>query len=87
MRQKNKSSVLVQKKIKVYESVTEIMKKIRLQSHELGQDCQCKMLQCFNAVTAEERKFNISKFNKLQRVDGQHSFLAGLIKCSSSYLK
>lgn len=67
------------KKRKVHGRITDVMKKIRLQSHELGKDCQCKRLKCFSETTAEERQLNILNFNQLQSVDEQNSFLSGLI--------
>ncbi|KAG8295686.1 hypothetical protein J6590_074799 [Homalodisca vitripennis] len=67
------------KKRKSHGRVTDVMKKMRLQSHELGPDCCCARLKCFSEVSAEERSVNISHFNKLQSVNEQNSLLTGLI--------
>ena len=32
------------------------MKKLRLQSHELCNDCKCTRLKCFETVSVEERQ-------------------------------
>ncbi|KAG8290190.1 hypothetical protein J6590_088423 [Homalodisca vitripennis] len=67
------------KKRKSHERVTDVMKKMRLQSHELGPDFCCSRLKCFSEVSAEERSVNISYFNNLQSVNEQNSFLTSLI--------
>ena len=36
--------------------VSEVMKKLRLQTHEEGNPCQCKRLKCYENTTPEERK-------------------------------
>ncbi|KAL1488828.1 hypothetical protein ABEB36_014624 [Hypothenemus hampei] len=33
----------------------DVMKKLRLQTHEVGQDCRCKRLQCFQRTSSQER--------------------------------
>ena len=55
------------------------MKKLRLQSHELGNDCKCTRLKCFETVSVEERQAIITMFNSLDSIDVQNSYLAGLI--------
>ena len=55
------------------------MKKLRLQSHELGNDCKCTRLKCFEIVSVKERQAIITMFNSLDSIDVQNSYLAGLI--------
>lgn len=67
------------KKRKKAGRITDVMKKLRLQSHELGSDCQCKRLKCFENSTVEERQGVLNAFNQLDSIDAQNSHLAGLI--------
>ena len=55
------------------------MKKLRLQSHELSNDCKCTRLKCFETVSVEERQAIITMFNSLDSINAQNSYLAGLI--------
>lgn len=66
------------RKRKVTGRVSNVMKKLREQSHELGEDCHCKRLKCFNVVNEQNRSCLINHFNSLNRND-QNMYLAGLI--------
>ncbi|KAJ8890140.1 hypothetical protein PR048_009647 [Dryococelus australis] len=44
----------VRKKRQKMGRLTDVMKKIRLQSHEVGEDCRCKKLKCSEHVSAQE---------------------------------
>lgn len=50
-----------------------------MQSHELGCDCWCKRLKCFENTSAQERQYILNAFNQLESIDAQNSHLAGLI--------
>ena len=55
------------------------LKKVRLSSHQTGEDCKCKRFKCFEATTREERDRLITAFNELQNKDAQDAFLSTLI--------
>lgn len=55
-----------------------VLKKLRVQSHEIGEDCQCK-LQCFQKFTERERLENIKQFNLLEDWNQQSSYLSSLM--------
>lgn len=57
---------------------SEVMKRMRQQSHEIGEDCGCKRLKCFSVVGEENRSSIIRYFNTLV-YNEQNSYLAGLI--------
>lgn len=59
--------------------ITEVMKKLRLQSHEEGQPCNCSRLKCFENINAEERKSILKHFNQLKSNDDQNAYLCGLM--------
>ena len=59
--------------------VQDVMKKVRLASHEQGPACFCKRLKCFEVTTDEQRKAILSHFNNLRTNDEQNSYLCGLI--------
>lgn len=66
------------KKRKKTGRVRDVMKVMRAESHELGPDCCCKMLRCFEAVPEDQRKRIIRKFNALRNVNKQNAYLGGL---------
>ncbi|XP_069687825.1 uncharacterized protein [Periplaneta americana] len=66
------------KKNQVQGRMTAVMKKLRVQSHEIGEDCNCK-LKCFEKVSAEERSSIIRQFNDLEDWNQQSLHLTGLI--------
>lgn len=57
----------------------DVMKKLRLASHEQGPPCSCKRLKCFEVTTNEQRNALLSHFNNLRTNDEQNSYLCGLI--------
>lgn len=57
------------------------MKHLRAGSHELGPNCFCKRLACFQNVTEEDRKRIIRDYNLLGDRNKQNSYLSGLITC------
>lgn len=59
--------------------MTDVMKKIRLSSHETGPDCKCKKLKCFQNVSAEQRLQRIKQFNEMATYDEQNMYLFGLM--------
>lgn len=59
--------------------IQDVMKKVRLASHEPGPACFCKRLKCFEVTTNEQRKAILSHFNNLRTNDEQNSYLCGLI--------
>lgn len=67
------------KKRKRYGRITDVSKKLNLQSHETGSDCRCKRLKCFDKVPADARQKIVSEFNLLKSVDEQNIYLCGLI--------
>lgn len=67
------------KKRKKTGRMSEVMKKLRLQTHEEGNPCECKRLKCYEKVTPEDRKYIIQNFNSLETHDAQNLYLCGLI--------
>jgi hypothetical protein len=59
--------------------MTSVCKKLKLQSHETGDDCNCKRLKCFQQVSETERSFLLSRFNLLCNNNEQNSHLTSLI--------
>lgn len=66
------------KKRKTTGRISEVMKRMREQSHEIGEDCRCKRLKCFSVVDEENRLNIIRHFNTLV-YNEQNNYLAGLI--------
>lgn len=58
--------------------MTDVMKKLRLSSHETGEDCHCKRHGCFDKINETQRKVIIQQFNLLN-YNEQNSYLTGLI--------
>lgn len=67
------------KKRKLYGRLSDVNKKIRLQSHETGSSCNCKRYKCFEAVNKEQRARILKDFNLLPSRDEQNLYLCGLI--------
>lgn len=57
----------------------DVAKKLRVQSHELGSDCKCKRLKCFEQISENERKTILKKFNEMSDRNEQNAYLASLI--------
>lgn len=70
------------KKRKSYGRMSEVMKRIRLQSHELGKNCNCRK-KCFENVPEEARNRIIKNFNTLSSNNEQNSYLTSLISVLS----
>lgn len=66
------------KKRKSYGRLKDVGKKLRAQSHEQGNPCNCKM-KCFENIMGNERSKIIIDFNSLACWDRQTIHLAGLI--------
>ncbi|KAJ8895975.1 hypothetical protein PR048_001316 [Dryococelus australis] len=66
-------------KRKKYGSMTDVMKKIRLSSHETGPDGKCQRLNCFDNVSPKQRLLNIKELNEMKTYDEQHLYLFGLM--------
>ena len=71
---------LEQKKKKSFGRSFEVMKKLRLSTHETGSDCNCERLQYFERVNEENRKTIINNFNNLKSRNEQSLYLACLIR-------
>lgn len=67
------------KKRKRFGRITDVAKKLRVQSHEIGLDCRCKRFKCFSKIRETERRKILGYFNQLETSDEQNSHLAGLI--------
>lgn len=67
------------RKRKTYGRLTDVSKKLNLQSHETGENCNCKRFRCFDNVPPEARRQIITKFNLIKSVDEQNVYLCGLI--------
>lgn len=66
------------KKRQKYGRMREVMKKIKLQSHEFGESCSCKQ-KCFEKLPLEAKMSVLRNFNTLKSNDEQNSYLCGLI--------
>lgn len=66
------------KKRKSHGRMLEVLKKLRLSSHEAGPACDCR-LGCFEKVTKQARTQILQNFNLLSSHDAQNSYLSGLI--------
>lgn len=67
------------KKRRRFGRVRDADKKMRRQSHEIGNDCNCTRYQCFKNTTDKHRSDIINYFNSLKSWDEQSSYLTGLI--------
>lgn len=67
------------KKRKKTGKVSDVMKKLRATTHEVGDDCQCSRYKCFHVVSPENRKRIINNFNGLGDYNAQNQYLGGLI--------
>jgi len=67
------------KKRKKTGRLSEVMKKLRATSNEVGSDCCCKRHKCFDVISPEERNRIIKDFNNLGEYNRQNEYLGGLI--------
>ena len=79
------STQIVPKKKPKLGRLSEVKKKLLKQSHEIGPDCHCSRLQCFDVVNDTSRKDIISKFNAMTDYNEQNLYLGGLI--ASAFVK
>lgn len=70
---------LLTKRRKKTGRITDVSKKLNLQSHSPGLDCKCKRLECFQKVPEAARLIILREFNLLSSVSDQNAYLAGLI--------
>jgi len=54
------------KKRKKTGRLSEVMKKLRATSNEVGSDCCCKRHKCFDVISPEERNRIISRFQQFR---------------------
>ncbi|CAH1108466.1 unnamed protein product [Psylliodes chrysocephalus] len=55
------------------------IKKLKVQSHEIGKECDCKRLQCSRKIPVEGKQNIVKSFNLLESTDIQNSHLCELI--------
>lgn len=67
------------KKRKKAGKMSDVMKKLRATTHEVGDDCKCFRFKCFEVVSSEERQRIITNFNQLGEYNAQNQYLSGLI--------
>ena len=57
----------------------DVMKKLRLSSHEQGAPCNCSRFKCFENLNESNRRNIIKYFNSLGSISEQNLYLSGLI--------
>lgn len=57
----------------------EVMKKMRLQSHEFGEFCDCARLKCTQVINEAQRQHILDHINSLATHNEQNSYLTSLI--------
>ena len=67
------------KKRKINGKARDDLKKRRLSSHEIGENCYCQRFKCFEVTTEAERQELIARFNDLGSKDEQDAFLSTLV--------
>lgn len=67
------------KKRKTFGRISEVNKKIKVQSHEMGENCYCKRYKCFDVVNLDQRNKILRDFNLMKTRDDQNLYLCGLI--------
>lgn len=72
------ASMATTKKRKSLGRMIEITKKLKVQSHEQGEDCHCSRLQCFTNISEDNRKRLLHDFNLLNTRKEQSTYLSGL---------
>lgn len=79
----NQNLVKETKKRKKRGRIRDVMKKMRLATHESGEDCRCSRLKCFERISSENRIKLLREFNSLKSTDEQNIFLCGLMNVCS----
>lgn len=71
------------KKRKQTGRMSDVLKKLRLQGHEIGDDCKCNRFKCFEMISADQRTRIIKQFNSFANRYDQDNYLSGLITVSN----
>ncbi len=71
-------SILTRRR-KIFSRMSDVKKKLLATSHEMGPDCRCKPLKCFQKVDEANRNRLISNFNEMGTINDQNKYLSGLI--------
>ncbi|CAG4955320.1 unnamed protein product [Parnassius apollo] len=71
------------KKRKKTGRLREVMKKLRVSTHEPGDDCRCKRLKCFDRISSEQSAKFLKDFNSMNYTDEQNIYLCGLMNVYS----
>lgn len=66
------------KKRKRFGRMSDVMKRLKLQSHETGEPCKCAR-NCFDIISEYERKSIIKNMNSFKNNDEMNLYLSGLI--------
>lgn len=67
------------KKRKVHRRMRAVINKLRLASHQRGENCLSKRFQYFDIVSKQERDWIIKEFNDLDSYEKQNDYLGDLI--------
>ena len=67
------------RKRKSFGRMSDVMKKIRLFSHETGPSCECVRLKCYEKITEQQRQIIIKNFNGMETYNAQNLYLFGLM--------
>lgn len=67
------------KKRPVYGRIRDVNKLLRLRSHELGEECSCKRLNCSKKISANSKQKILRNFNNLSSINEQNLYLCGLM--------
>lgn len=62
--------------------LSDVKKQLLKQSHEVGPNCHCSRLKCFDVLSDSDRKVIINKFNSMTDYNEQNLYLGGLITSS-----
>ncbi|CAG5006736.1 unnamed protein product [Parnassius apollo] len=80
----SKETTINTKKRKRTGRMSDVLKKLRLQNHELGDDCKCDRFKCFEMTSKDQRTRIISQFNSFATRYDQDNYLSGLITVSNA---
>lgn len=68
------------KKRKSFGRMCDVAKKLRLNTHEAGEDCKCLRLKCFTNITEDERQLLLKNFNEMDSHNAQNGYLCSLMR-------
>lgn len=71
------------KKRPTHGRLTDVNKRLRATTHELGPSCECKRYKCFQVINEDQRKEIIRQFNEFGNHQEQNLYLGGLITVHS----